>query len=302
MGRLVLVLVPAGIAWTLVRDDPEVVTRWLRSYPVVAIVVAVVSTAVGAWAAAHFGSLMRVLQRTPADSERDWEYAVLTHPVGAEAGWAVLYGAGYLVIAGVTAARTVPGTDAPLWQHALVAAAVLLGLVLTLVLPLVAPHRALRSVEEREAVRDRDVARFTVESPGGADPTATARRAYAHDLVNRGVAFRWLVSDAVGQDGLAPSLSKRGRRLLTTLDKGREARAEGAARAGHAVGLGLGVAGTGRGGRHGDERGVGRRPVEAAQPPVEASQPGATSAQPGVTSAQPAAEATQEPPAADSRR
>ncbi|HSO64231.1 MAG TPA: patatin-like protein [Ornithinibacter sp.] len=234
--KLLLVLVPAGIAWTLVRNDPEVVTRWLRSHPVVAVVVAVVCTVVGAWAAAHFGSLLRVLRRAPADSEPDWEYAVLTDPVGAEAGWAVLYGAGYFVIAGVTAARTVPGTGAPLWQHALVVSAALLGLVLTLVLPLVAPHRALRAVEEREAVRDRDVARFTVEGSDGVDPLATARRAYAHDLVNRGVAFRWLVSDAAGQDGLTPSLSKRGRRLLSALDTEREARARGAARAGRAGG------------------------------------------------------------------
>ena len=237
VGTLLLVLVPAAVAWTLVRNDPEVVTRWLRDNPVVSVVVAIACTALGAWAATHFGSLLRVLRQAPGDSESEWEYAVLTHPVGAEAGWAVLYGSMYFVVAGVTAARTSVrprGADtlplaAPLWQHALVAAAVLLGLVLTLVLPLVAPRRALRAVEEREAVRDRDVARLTVDAAEGADPTATARRAYAHDLVNRGVAFRWLVSDRAGDDGLAPSLSTRGRRLLADLDANRARRASGAA-------------------------------------------------------------------------
>ena len=235
VGKLLLVLVPAAIAWTLVRNDPEVVTRWLRENPVAAAVVAVVSTTLGVWAATHFGTLLRVLRRAPADSESEWEYAALMHPVGAEAGWSVLYGAVYFAIAGFTASRTSVrprgGEDlplaAPLWQHALVAAAVLLGVVLTLVLPLVAPYRALRAVELREAVRDRDVARLTVDADEGADPAATARRAYAHDLVNRGVAFRWLVSDRAGDDGLAPSLSKRGRRLLAGLDKKQAKRAAG---------------------------------------------------------------------------
>ncbi len=225
--RLLVVAVPVLIAWALVRDDPAVATRWIRDHAWVATAIAAACTLFGAWAAAHFGTLLRVLRRVSDDAAGEqgsgerWEYAPLTHPAGAEAGWAVLYGAGYFVIAGVTASRTLPDDGAPLWQHALVASAALLGIALTVALPLLSPLRAIRAAEAHEAVRDREVARLTVEPVAGADTAATAARAYAEDLVDRGVGYRWLVSGTAGADGRAPSLSRRGQRLLEHLDQGR---------------------------------------------------------------------------------
>ncbi|MEO5608209.1 MAG: patatin-like protein [Ornithinibacter sp.] len=220
--RVAVVAIPAGIAWALVHNDPAVATRWLHQHAWVAAALAAVCIIAGGWAASHFGNLLRTLGRAPAGEHTAYSYAVLSHPVGAEAGWAVLYGAGYFAIAGVVAARTDPDAGAPLWQHALVAAAMVLGVALTLALPLLAPLRAINAVEGREAVRDREVARFVGVADDGADPTATARRVYAEDLVDRGVGYRWLVSDSVGADGRAPSLSPRGRRLLQRLDHRRE--------------------------------------------------------------------------------
>lgn len=76
---------------------------------------------------------------------------------------------------------------------------------------MLAPLAALRSMERREVVRDgqRGGTRFVVADPVGSN-VDTARRSYAVDLAERGVAYRWLVSSKPGADGRAPSLAPRG--------------------------------------------------------------------------------------------
>ena len=107
--------------------------------------------------------------------------------------------------------------------------ALVLGVALTLGMPLLAPPLAIRSLERREHVRDLGRSRFAVldpvEAAEGQDAEQvelwTARRSYAVDLTERGVGYRWLVSKDAGRDAVAPSLSGRGVELLRRLDEAR---------------------------------------------------------------------------------
>jgi hypothetical protein len=228
---LVLVALPALLAWWITRLGIETVAEWLLEYRLWLLGAAVVCLVVGAAVALYLGDLLRPVVRTRREGVADleWDYGTLVNPAGVNASWAWLYGAGYFVIAfAVIWLGLEPGS--PAWVVALVVTALVLGAALTIGMPFLAPPLAIRALERGEHVRDVGRTRFAVLDPvevapeDDADQAAvwTARRSYAVDLAERGVGFRWLVSIRPGRDAVAPSLTGRGVELLRRLDEARE--------------------------------------------------------------------------------
>ncbi len=227
---LVVVALPALLAWWIVRLGVETVAVWLVDNRLWLLGLAGVCLVVGAAAALYLGDLLRPVVRTRREGVADlgWDYGTLMNPAGVNASWAWLYGAGYFVVAlGVTWFGL--SATSPPWLVALVVTALVLGVALTLGMPFLAPPLAIRALERREFARDAGRARFAVLDPvevapgGDAEEAAvwTARRSYAVDLSERGVGFRWLVSVRPGRDAVAPSLTGRGVELLRRLDEER---------------------------------------------------------------------------------
>lgn len=228
---LVVVALPALLAWQIVRLGVSTVALWILEERVWLLAGAVGCLVVGAVAALYLGDLLRpaVRIRREGATGLEWDYGPLVASAGVNASWSWLYGAGYFVVA-FTVTWFGLAADSPPWVVALVVTALVLGVALTVGMPLLAPPLAVRALERREHVRDVGRTRFAVLDPvevapdGDAEQAAvwTARRSYAVDLAERGVAFRWLVSVRPGRDALAPSLTGRGVELLRRLDEARE--------------------------------------------------------------------------------
>lgn len=226
---LLVLAVPALLAWWVARVGTGEVASWLVASRGPLTVLAVVVVALGAVAALFLGDLLRpaTFTRRPGDPDPVWDYGPLAHPAGVNASWAVLYGAGYLVL-GLGATWLGLDRSAPAWLVALVVTALLLGVGLGLLAPVLAPLRVMRELERAEVQRDRQVARFVVGDPlvePGRDAALLARwtasRSYAVDLAERGVGYRWVVSREPGPDRRAPCLTARGTELLRRLDEAR---------------------------------------------------------------------------------
>jgi hypothetical protein len=225
---LVVVALPALIAWEIVRLGIPTVAVWLVDQRLWLLAAAGVCLVVGAAVALYLGDLLRPVVRTRPEGGADleWDYGPLVHPAGVNASWAWLYGAGYFVVAfaviwfGLAA-------DSPAWVVALVVTALVLGFALTIGMPFLAPPMAIRTLERGEHLRDAGRPRFAVLDPvevadgRSADEVDvwTTRRSYAVDLSERGVGFRWLVSVRPGRDDRVPSLTGRGIELLRRLDE-----------------------------------------------------------------------------------
>ena len=227
---LVVVALPALLAWWIVSVGVSTVAVWIVEQRLWLLAGAVLCLVVGAVAALYLGDLLRpaVRIRREGATELEWDYGPLVASAGVNASWSWLYGAGYFIVAfGVTWFGL--AGDSPPWLVALVVTALALGVALTVGMPLLAPPLAIRALERREHVRDLGRSRFAVLDPvqaaDGQDVDEverwTARRSYAVDLTERGVGYRWLVSKDPGRDALAPSLSGRGVELLRRLDEAR---------------------------------------------------------------------------------
>ena len=131
-------------------------------------------------AAFILGDLLRPATRVrrPGAQSLTWEYGPLTNPAGINASWAVLYGAGYFTIAIVVLSTAVERGDTREWLVALVVTAIVLGVGLGLLYPVLAPLAALRSMERREVVRDgqRGGTRFVVADPVDAGAVGVVSR------------------------------------------------------------------------------------------------------------------------------
>jgi hypothetical protein len=184
---LALVAALAYVVWWLI-DEQRI--RWIRSTPswVPWVLLAVVAVAC---AVAHLaGRRLQVLvARQPGGP---YSYSPLSHPDAVAAGWSVLYGIGYLVLAVVL---TLPGEDPPLWQRTAFATAVVFALALLLVVPVWLPVRALAAAVGAETTRA-----ATSREPWRAQAPKARQSAYAEDLVARGLAYRRFVAgtDAAG--------------------------------------------------------------------------------------------------------
>jgi len=209
---LVLVALPALLAWWITRLGVDTVATWLLEYRLWLLGAAVVCLVVGAAVALYLGDLLRPVVRTRREgvAELEWDYGTLVNPAGVNASWAWLYGAGYFVIAfGVVWLGLEP--ESPVWVVALVVTALVLGAALTIGMPFLAPPLAIRALERREHVRDVGRTRFAVLDPvevapdGGPGQAAVwaARRSYAVDRGGRGVGFRWRVPKRPGRRAVA---------------------------------------------------------------------------------------------------
>ena len=163
---LVVVALPALLAWWIVRVGVSTVAVWIVEQRVWLLAGAVACLVVGAVAALYLGDLLRPVTRIRREgvSELEWDYGPLVASAGVNASWSWLYGAGYFVVA---FAVTWLGLEAasPAWVVALVVTALVLGVALTLGMPLVAPPLAIRGLERREHERDAGRPRFVVLDP-----------------------------------------------------------------------------------------------------------------------------------------
>ncbi|HSJ21522.1 MAG TPA: patatin-like protein [Nocardioidaceae bacterium] len=200
--------------WLLdfVRDH-----EWAFAFGAAALVVA--GGVLGWW----LGRRLQVLRRVGGLPESDadaWMYKTLAHPAGAAAGWAVLYGFGYLLLAAFLVVDPFTWTDT-VWGRALLLTSALLGIVLVAILPWWLPVRAVRSMERETLKRSRTEPLVVPPAEGEQQRERALQRALAADLVSRGTSYRWLVSPAADVDDVRPRLRRRGRRLARRIDRDR---------------------------------------------------------------------------------
>ncbi len=146
-----------------------------------------------------------------------WLFPRVTAAAGVQAGWSALYGIGYLLIALVLVRE--PGEwGATSWARALCATALVLGVVLCLVVPVLFPLRALATARADELQRGRTTAPFVATAADlGRDLTPSPAQSYALDLIHRDQAYRWWVGTP--RDGEPPDLSKRGAKMLRAVER-----------------------------------------------------------------------------------
>ena len=214
----------AALGWWLATSSTVPGVRFVRDHALLLAAASVLLVvASGAWAFWR-GRCLQLLRVSGADKQREWTYAVLTDPAGAAAGWSVVYGAAYLVLAAVLVSDP-SDVLSTLWGRALLATSVVLAGLLLAVVPVWLPLAALVRAERREVARAREVAAFELPPEDvavHADAAVTASRGFATDLVVRGSAYRSLVRDRPGDDKRQPSLTPRGRWLERRVAKARE--------------------------------------------------------------------------------
>jgi hypothetical protein len=195
---------------------------------------AVGAVVLGALFAYGLGRALQVIRPTIVPDESGtmktvtrWRFQPLTHPAGAVAGWAVLYGAGYLVLARVLVTQDDWLTED--WVKAALLTAVGLGAVLVLVVPVALPvlaiarlyfdelQRGLAPIEAgpRPAVDDSEAQEERREKE--ARDTAKGRKALAMDMTARGVSYRCFVAKPSRQLPADPRLRGLGGLLYARL-------------------------------------------------------------------------------------
>lgn len=194
VGALAMVAALALGAWWLI-DEARI--AWIQSAPWWFPALVLAGVAGGGWIA-HFMS--RRLQVLAARQIEEFAFSPVSHPDAVAAGWSVLYGIVYLLIA--WALTLLPGEPQP-WQRVGFATAVVFAVALLLVVPIWLPMRAVTAAIRAETTR----ATTSREAP--ADLEAEKRQsAYALDLVSRGVSYRTFVA---GKQ--SPGLTDAGKRV-----------------------------------------------------------------------------------------
>ena len=157
------------------------------------MVVGVACVVAGAFAASFYGGQLRVLAVDRTGDPLTWRWLNVAHPAGVSASWSVVYGAAYIVVALVLIADPWDWRGEA-WADALCATALVLGVALTLVVPVVVPLRAFAAVLRGELARAKSVRAFdaTPEDFSGHELSSgiTPDLSYGVDLVQREVAYR----------------------------------------------------------------------------------------------------------------
>lgn len=141
---LLLGVIAVVVVWT-VNDPWPGVLEFVRDHRVLFALGALAAVLLGAYTASRVGRLLQVLRADGESAVAEWTYSPVTTPAETAVGWSVLYGAGYLVAAGVLVANESWTREA--WVLAMLLTTTVLGLVLTLVLPWWLPLRAIRTTE-----------------------------------------------------------------------------------------------------------------------------------------------------------
>lgn len=164
-------------------------------------VAALLAVAASAVLAHRGGRWLQVLTNRSADEAAPrWEYAPVSDPAAVSAGWAVLYGTAYLLVAWLISLEAL-GEENPLWRRVAFATPLVFAVVL-LLLPAVLPVRAVAAAARREVARASGIGADEVAAPDRADRLVRG-------LVARGVAHRRFVT----HDEHVASLTEHGQRL-----------------------------------------------------------------------------------------
>ncbi|CCH78752.1 putative Patatin [Nostocoides japonicum T1-X7] len=223
--RLLIVAVPiaigawaAGSGWRTVHGHLHDHWWWVLG-------VAAVIAGAGLLVAAYTGFALQSLTEVRVDGEPlAWRFLKVAHPAGVQAGWSAVYGAVYLAV-GVLLVADPFGWRSSLWALSLCALCLVLGVVLSLVVPVVVPLWALSRVRASEFRRAASVPPFAAcaDDLGRTAkelPEVPADLAFVVDLVQRDRGYRWWVAYK-GGDGELPTLKRRGVRLLRYVDGAR---------------------------------------------------------------------------------
>jgi hypothetical protein len=212
--RLLFVAVPVALAVWVVNSGWTSVADWLAAHFVWCLAVAGASLAVGVVAATHFGERLQVLSAHRSGVTTTWQWRSVAHPAGISASWAVVYGTAYLVLA-LVLIRDPWNWRGVAWAESLCVTALLLGVLLTLVVPVVVPMRAFEQALSAERARGLTVRPYvaSADDVSGVDPAhITADVSYACDLVQRDVAYRRWVSYDAKKQGRPPQLTRAGQK------------------------------------------------------------------------------------------
>jgi patatin-related protein len=186
---------------------------WVQEHRGVLVVLTVAVVVVGGAAAHAGGRALQVLSFRPRPGDRHprWEYVPVVDAGAVAAGWSVVYGTGFVVVAWAISLGLL-GDTGPLWLRVAFATAVVFAVVLLVVLPVLLPWRSARAVARAEVDRAADL-----PAPGTVPSVGVRRRVFADDLVLRGTGHRAHLRrprrDAVGREQVRPILTRAGERL-----------------------------------------------------------------------------------------
>ncbi len=215
--RLLVVLVPLAVGVWAAGSGWRGTYAHLHDHGGWVVGVATVLAVAGLLVAAYTGFSLQSLTEVRVDGEPlSWRFLKVAHPAGVQAGWSAVYGLVYL---GVGAFLVVDplGWGHQLWALSLCLVCLVLGVLLSLVIPVVVPLWALSRVRASEYRRAASVPAFTARAD---DLGRTAHQlpevppdlAFVVDLVQRDRGYRWWV-EYRGDEGDLPSLKRRGVRL-----------------------------------------------------------------------------------------
>ncbi|KRF28549.1 patatin-like protein [Phycicoccus sp. Soil802] len=226
--RLALVAAPFGLAIWVTSSGWDRVFETLQDHWTLCLVVGILLSVSGVVIA---GVTAFALQQLAEDRSADtvsWAFGRVAHPVGVQVGWSALYGIGYTALA-LALIRDSWGWQSRTWAQALCAFAIVAGILLTVVVPIVLPLWAIRAAARLEYERARITPAFVAVAAdfGVADTGATisGARSYAVDLLRRDRSYRWWVRypppKRITDPG--PSLKRRGTKLLERVEQERAA-------------------------------------------------------------------------------
>ena len=222
VGRRVLAVVWAGLTalawlaglallvwavWRLAHTD---LLGWVQEHLWVWPLVLLALLVCG-WLSDRSGRSMQVLSPT-GDKDRPYAYAPVADARALSAGWAVVYAAGFAVIAFLVSLPVWDDGQGLGWRTAFAASAAYA--VALLLLSLVLPGLAVRAAARRECQRP------WPPLPPGAPDVAVRQREYAKDLVQRGSSHRRFVRLVNDDD---PRLTPRGESLDLSVHRARAA-------------------------------------------------------------------------------
>jgi hypothetical protein len=173
----------AGLVWAIWRLAHTDLLGWVQEHLWVWLVVLLALLVCG-WVSDRTGRWLQVLSAT-GDPDRPYAYAAVADARALAAGWAVVYAAGFSVIACLVSLPVWDDDQGLGWRTAFAASAAYA--VLLLLLSLLLPGLGVRAAARRECQRPWPLL------PAGSPDVAARQRGYALDHVQRGSSHRRFV-------------------------------------------------------------------------------------------------------------
>ena len=231
--RIALAAAPLALGVWVTSSGWDRVFATLQDHFTLCLVIGIALSVAGIAIAGVSAFALQQLAEDRSGDRMAWAFGKVAHPVGIQVGWSALYGIGYTALA-LALIRDSFGWQSRTWAQALCALSIVLGVLLTVVVPIALPLWALRAAARFELERARTTEAFVAipadfGAEEGGQVTISGAMSYAVDLLRRDRSYRWWVkypppkrSTAVG-----PSLKKRGDKLLSRIEQERaDARAK----------------------------------------------------------------------------